>query len=127
MAYTDDPSILDEERLLRRIHPNWIVPDASDPTIKRVSSAAFDNLEMSVELASVRDARGETLMATLDGYNGFGLVFITASTARAKDQAVCRAPLPDNAAHGLVVGKKTKSVARHFRNHCVSVFLPRDP
>ena len=125
MAYTDDASIPDEERLLRRIHPDWIVPDATNPGQKRVSSAAFSHLEMSVDIASVRLARGEPLTATLAGYDSFGLVTITAGNARAKDQAVCRDPLPDNSAHGLVVGKKTRSVENYFKSHCLWVVTPR--
>lgn len=89
-----------------------------------MSTAAFDNLEMSVDLASVRLSRGEPLTATLDGYEGFGLVAITAGTARAKSQAVCRAPLASNPAHGLVVGNKSDSVKKFFKNHCDCIVLP---
>lgn len=124
MAHTDDASIPNEEELLRRVHPDWIVPDASNPGQRRVSSAAFDHLEMSVDLASIRRSRGEPLTATLDGYDGFGLVYVTAGAARAKHQAVCRDPQPSNPAHGIVVGKKTGSVKNHFKDHCVWVFTP---
>ena len=124
MAFTDDASIPNDEELLRRVPPWCIVADQNRAGQKRASSAAFDDPELSVDLASVRRARGEPLTATLAGHEGFGLVFITAGVARAKQQTVSRDPLLDNPAHGIVAGKKTGSVRNHFRDHCMPVFMP---
>jgi hypothetical protein len=50
-VFEDDPTISDDERLLRRIHPSQVNWDESgDPGI---SSAAFDKLALSVNLLTL--------------------------------------------------------------------------
>jgi hypothetical protein len=98
-----------------------MIPDAAHPGQRRLSSAAFDNVEMSVDLSSIRQALGEAPDIAVAAYPGWGLAAITAGVARAKAQAVCRDPKPDNPAHGLVVGKKTQSTRKYFRDHAVWV------
>jgi hypothetical protein len=124
LAYADDASITDEEQLLRRVPPRWIVPDANNAGRRRVSSAAFDDPEMSVDLASVREALGEPLTTCLAGHEGFSIVSLLAGVVRERNQAVCRDPLPDNPAHGLVVGRKTVSIKKHFSTHCIWIVGP---
>lgn len=124
MPHADDPSIADQELLLRRVPPQWILPDPHDPARFVVSSAAFDHLEMSIDLASVRLEHGEPLTTSLVGYPGYGLVAVTARDARDRGQMVCRDPLPENHAHGLVVGKKTSSVKNHLKRQATWIELP---
>ena len=121
----DDPTITSGERLLRRVPPLHIVPDPKFATGYRVSSAAFDDTEMSVDLAAVRVASGEPLTSCLAGHDGYGLVSITAGLARTHRQEVRRDPIPENLAHGLVVGAKTRAVKKAFYEACVWVHDPR--
>lgn len=115
--YSNDTTISGEEVLWRRIPP-WHVVFDKNLGRSRPKSSAFDNhtdgTPMSIFLASVvkqgkRDARD-----TLVNHEGFALAAVTAKLARDLDQCVCRDPLPDEPAHGLVAGKKTKRVKKTF-------------
>jgi hypothetical protein len=112
VPFVDDETIQSEERLLRRIHPNQVVPDKNGGF--RPSSAAFTDRELSVDLASKLDELDRTQQSCLDGYDGYGLVSFTAGTARANQQLVCRDPLPDNPAHGIVYGDKPTRVKKQL-------------
>lgn len=112
MAFVNDPTITNDERLLRRIpHWQWVEDGAGG---HRPSSAAFGDEDLSVDLASVLIASGQALDATLSGHQGFALAAITAKIAREQGQAVCRDPLPENPAHAIVAGKKTTAVKKQF-------------
>lgn len=104
-ARQDDPSIADEDRLFRRIHLKQVVRD-DDTGMARISSAAFRDKELSVNIESVLLTEGKTAEVCLQGYQVYKLVAITAGEARRYQQAVCRDPLPDNLSHGLVCGSK---------------------
>jgi hypothetical protein len=110
----DDASIQNAEHLLRRIPKYHIIPDARCGS--RISSAAFDDhpsgSPMSVCLESVVWSSGREPRDVLAGHGGFSLAAITAGLARECGQAVLRDPLPDEPAHALVAGKKTRSVRR---------------
>jgi hypothetical protein len=95
--------ITDDETLHRRIHPIHVKPDGN------VSSAAFNDPQMSVDRASLRSAD-----ETLHGYDGYGLAAFAAKNARDLEQEVLPAPDLLNPAHALVKGKKTKKTARAF-------------
>lgn len=125
MPWADDHTLADGELLLRRVPSKWIVNDPKSPNGYRVSSAAFEDEEMSVDIASIRDAANEPWTTCLAGHEGYGLVSVTAGLVRAKGQMVCRDPLPENAAHGVVVGRKTGSVRNAFVKECVWVHDPR--
>lgn len=47
-VFEDDPTITDEERLLRRIAPSWVLWE--EEGVLRISSAAFRDDELSVNL-----------------------------------------------------------------------------
>jgi hypothetical protein len=105
-VHEDDPTITNVERLFRRIHPKQIVKD-DDTGLARVSTSAFKDKELSMNIESVLLAGGETADACLRSYQGYKLVCFTAGHARQHQQLVCRDPLPDSPSHGLVCGSKS--------------------
>ena len=50
--------------------------------------------------------------ALVEHEEGFSLVAFTAGTARDNGQKIARDPIEDEPAHGVVVGKKTRSIKR---------------
>ena len=73
-----------------------------------ISSAAFKDEELSVNLESVmvRDRRPPE--DAIRGYPGYGLATITAAHARSLNQGVASDPQPDEPAHGVVYGQKKR-------------------
>ena len=113
MPFTDDPGIGAEELLLRRIPQVQWVYDGTQQRV-RPSSAAFADHELSVDVAGLHVAAGRTVEAPLEGHAGCALASIAAGDARQRAQIVCLDPEPNNAAHALVVGKKTSGDRKHF-------------
>ncbi len=103
--YRDDASIADEDRLFRRIHLTQIVKD-DDTGLARISSGAFRDKELSVNIESVLLSDGKVPGHCLRNYLTHKLAAITAGEARQYQQAVCRDPLPHDPSHGLVWGSK---------------------
>lgn len=93
----------DAEPLYRRVHPTFVRPDGS------LSSQAFSGEEMSVDRAHYSSVE-ESLLA----YDGYGLAELVTRAARELNQEVRAAKLLLNPAHALVVGKKSKGVARRL-------------
>lgn len=125
--FPDDPGIEDDVGLLRRV-PRWhFVPDKNRGG-RRPSSAAFcddtNGEPMSVYRTDVIAAEGERPDRVMTGHAGFGLVSVTAGTCRQKQQTVHADPLPDETAHALVCGPKTRSHRRWFASHSEWVVLP---
>lgn len=110
--YQDDASISDDERLFRRVHLTQLVKD-EDTGQTRVSSSVFRNEELSVNIESALATAGMSVKASLQNYNAHKLISVTAGAARRFDQVVCRNPLPENPAHGLIYGSKK---SRHIQN-----------
>lgn len=104
-AYQDDASIADEDRLFRRIHLTQIVKD-DDTGLARISSGAFRDTELSINLESVLLNNGQTPSYCLQNHLTHKLAAITAREARQFQQDVCRDPLPNDPSHGLVCGSK---------------------
>ena len=92
------------EILWRRIHRTHVVRNG------HVSSAAFSDPDLSVDVSRIQ----LDMSITLSG--GAGVAEFQASAAQALDQQTVADPLPDNAAHALVIGQKPKSVQRKLRN-----------
>jgi hypothetical protein len=113
-VYQDNTSIRDEERLFRRIHISFLVRD-DDADLVRVSTAAFRDEDLSVNIESVLTESGCTPEACLRNNQDHKLVSISARDARRLNQSLCRDPLPENLSHGLVYGsKKNKQIQREF-------------
>lgn len=127
-GYVDDPSVKDEAKLLRRIPPDWIVPDPKNRAGKRASSQAFDDdrdgKPMSVQLADVLIAHGIPVTQVLAGHGGYSLTAITAGLARANGQGIIRKPRENDPAHAEVFGKKSKSVRKKLADGAEWVILP---
>jgi len=103
----DDLTITNDERLFRRIHLTQIVKD-DDTGQARVSSSAFKDKELSINIESILLGGGDTVHACLRNYKVHKLVCFTAGHARQLQQIVCGDPEPpDNMSHGLVCGSKS--------------------
>lgn len=116
MEYHDDPSIADTERLFRRIHLKHIVPDG-DTGLARLSSAAFRDKDLSVDIEAVLLENGQAISSCLQGQVACKLAFITAGHARQLQQVIFRDPTPNNPSHGIVYGSKSsKKVVEGLRD-----------
>jgi hypothetical protein len=105
-VFEDDLSISGNENLFRRINPSWTLwDDSGTPTI---SSAAFRDEELSVNIESLMIRDGRPPEDAIRGYPGFGLAVITAAYARSLGQAVAADPKPEEPAHGVVYGHKRR-------------------
>ncbi|HMQ14583.1 MAG TPA: hypothetical protein PKC49_01295 [Phycisphaerae bacterium] len=114
-SYADDLTIADDAALWRLIHPTWAVVDENRGGL-RVSSAAFEN---SPDGSPTSILIAEAVFTTRRGpedvvHEGYGLASLTAGQARQCGQAVARDPLPNEPAHGLLVGPKTKSIRKRL-------------
>lgn len=115
MQIKDDPSIRDECELLRRvpIKPNLNVVWDSNQGRWRPSSASFkdhpNGTPMSIVLKDELDNAGREPSEILIGLENFAVATITASFARKNQQRVAREPIPEEPAHGIVIGEKKKA------------------
>lgn len=129
-GYSDDLTIPDEARLLRRIPPRHFVKDENSDQV-RPSSAAFDNhpngSPMSVILADILSQTSRGPEAALAGYEGFALASITAGLARECGQGIAREPFPDEPAHAVVFGEKPKRVQRKLAKGSQWIVPPPQP
>ncbi|MEK7996279.1 MAG: hypothetical protein AAB403_20965 [Planctomycetota bacterium] len=110
MSETDDGSIKNEWSLLRRIHPAQIVPDNTGEP--RVSSAAFKDVSMSVDVEEMLIANGIDWNFSLKQHPVHSLMRLLAAVPRSLQQAVVAVPIDGNPAHAEVRGDKTNAVAR---------------
>ena len=126
-SYADDPTIADDAALWRRIHPEWAVPDENRGGL-RVSSAAFansrDGSPTSILIAETVASSGRGPEDVLQAFDRYGLASLRAGQARGCGQRVARDPLPDEAAHGLIVGDKTRWAKRCLAAAAVWVISP---
>ena len=127
MCSRDDPTVSDDDALLRRVPPQMILANSSQQDIE-VSSAAFSNPSdgsgMSVIIRSELIAVGGRMEDVLTGYEGFGLVSLSAASVREQNQIVVRKPLPDNPANGEVIGEKTRGVRRAMKRSAIWLIKP---
>ena len=99
------------DEFLRRVHPTQLNPDGS------VSTAAFTDYSMSVNWAKL-----SSVDETLRGWDGYGVVSITAGLCWRLEQQIGYTPveespdIPVNRAHCEVIGKKTQRVRKEFKN-----------
>ena len=125
--FPDDPVIHNEDLMLRRIPPFHIVPDENSGG-HRPSSAAFDNdkdgAPMSVYRQTVIESSGGAIERVMKGHAGYALAAISAGDLRSRDQTVHNNPLPDEPAHAVVCGDKTKGTQRFFSRSAVWVIPP---
>lgn len=117
-VWQDNVSIPHEEKLFRRIHLTFLVPD-EDTGLARVSSGAFKDTEMSVNIASALLDTGSSVATCVAAHPNHRLVSLTAADARSLGQSICRDPLPDDLSHGIVHGQKNRRIANDLRLRAV--------
>ena len=124
--FEDDRSIPNDAILFRRIPPNWLADGEGGR--KRVSSAAYKHFELSVLIELLMRVAGRSAGDGLRGYPDHYLVSITAGLARELNQIVAKDTCPPNdPAHGLVIGKKTDSIANRLARQSAWVIPPEPP
>lgn len=126
-TYVDDPGILDDAQLWRRVCPAWIILDENHGGV-RVSSQAFhdssDGTPMSVLISDLVRQTGRDENDVIASFPGYCLASFTAGVARANRQGVAHTPTRDEPAHGSVFGPKTKSIERALARSCEWVIAP---
>lgn len=108
----DDATILDSDRLFRRVRANQLVP-LPDGSF-RPASSVFKDTELSVNIESLMIEQGRPPEDALTGYEGASLTAITASAVRQRGSQfpIVKDTGPGHdPAHGLVLGKKPDSFA----------------
>jgi hypothetical protein len=123
----DNSPVPDDTALYRRINPDapHLVWD-KNLNCWRISTGAFRDPDLSVGIGDRLEAlhrRPETL---LDGYSGQYLVFFPARAATDESLPVVRDPTPGEPAHGVVRGKKPKTVMKALARASVWVVKPED-
>lgn len=119
---TDDGSIAQDAGLLRRIHPTQVVQDENIGG-PRPSSAAFRDLELSVDAEPALEAAGLDWHFSLKDHPSYSLVRFRASVPRERGLSVVPDPQPENSAHSLVIGKKPQSTVNYIRDRAEWVYL----
>jgi uncharacterized membrane protein len=99
----DRSKVARDEHLWRRIHPSHFVEAQN-----RVSTAAFKDPNMSVDIARLQVDKRITLQG------GVGLASFTAAVAYDNGQTVVADPQEDNHAHAVVIGRKSRKVLKAF-------------
>lgn len=108
------------DKLLRWLHPGQFNWEENRPT-----SAAFKDDEMSIDILCLTTIEESYHRAKKIGKNA--VVSISASLIMEKELLICHSPVEGNYAHGLVLGKKTKSIAKFLANNCeVEIYPPND-
>ena len=112
----DDPSILDDDNIWRRIHPKQIIID--NDGVRRPSSSAFEDSSNGTPMSAIWEKLHRELglneFDALKERGTFSLVSFKAKLARQLGQGIQRDPIDDAPAHVLVFGPKTQSVRRQL-------------
>lgn len=125
-VFEDDRNIPNAERLFRRIPRTWVQWDESGSV--GISSAAFKDEELSINLESVMVRDGRQPVDAIRDRPDCGLAAITAGHARSLNQAVCPDPQPEEPAHGVVYGqKKHRGIGGKLRDGAAWVINPPPP
>jgi hypothetical protein len=107
-----------DDRLLR-----WLHPGQFDPKENRVTSAAFKDPQMSVDILSMTTVDESYQRAEKQGKNA--VVSFSYQQVKDLELEVKHDPIDGNNAHALVLGNKTKSIARKLAKACnVEVYPP---
>lgn len=108
--------ISESDQLYRRIHP-------SDMTEDRASSKAFNDSTGQVSVDLVRLTTPEASVARARG-PGYGLAMINASVLMEMGLQVIHDPTPDNPAHSLIVGVRTRAQRKLLAKAATMVIFP---
>lgn len=115
MEVAADPSIPDDLKLYRRINPAVHMVRDDNMECERISSGAFKPNEMSVFLDDTLRTSGREPQDVVTPSEPHLVTFTAGSVKGVSSTLVTvRTPLPDECAHGDVVGKKTKPIKREL-------------
>jgi hypothetical protein len=126
VEYSDDPTIPDEADLWRRIPPWHFVTGQMTGEV-RPTSAAFDDDRDGSPMSVVLAAGCAGPESVLAGHPGYALAAIKAGLVRECQQGITRDPLPEEPAHALVFGLKTKSMRRRLAVSSIWIVPPVAP
>lgn len=114
--FTPEQIVDENESLWRRIHYSWI--KLCDDGTYCPSSAAFrGKKDISVDIASKTTPEKSIR-------NSAALVAFLAAIPKKLGHEVIEAPVPDNPAHALIIGKITRAEARKIVNASEWVIKP---
>ena len=113
--FTPEQIVDENESLWRRIHYSWI--KRFDDGNYYPSSAAFKGKDISVDIASKT-----TLKKSIR--NSAALVAFLAAIPKKLGHEVIEAPVPDNPAHALIMGKIKRAEAHTIFNASEWVLKP---
>jgi hypothetical protein len=100
-------------------------PGQFDWNENRATSAAFKDPQMSVDILSMTTVDESYQRAEKQGKNA--VVSFSYQQVKDLELEVKRDPIDGNEAHALVIGNKTKSIARKLANACrVEVYPPEN-
>lgn len=125
----DDPSIPNESHILRRISPKMVVEDKNAGVLRPSSQAYNDSSTspMSVNLSCVMD---ESRRPYEDSLNNYPTAFLAKIEVRVVREVcglgVIKDPLPEEPAHGLVTGTKTRSVRKKLSSNSIWIIDPNN-
>ncbi len=129
----DDPSIEDDDGLLRRV-PNWPNMVKLDQNLNkyRPSSVCFSDkvtrdLEVSITLQRPLHENGGSDSDTIKNYPEFGLAHLPAGLVRNSlnhKQIVVAVPTEDDSYHGLIVGTKDSKTKRAMAKSATLLIEP---
>jgi len=124
----DDPTVDDAVSLYRLLNPTLDIAWDDDEGRWIVKSSAFQNStgtdQMSVVLGDQLDQDGRSPADARRTKPDWYVVSLIAGDMRQEDQGVLRDPVPEEPAHGNVVGEKGKSRRRRFKDLAVWVVEP---
>src|SRR5262245_61561436 len=110
--YVDDPTISDDDLVLRRIPKTQRVDDPKTPTGSRPTTGAFDDSVDGSPLSMSLASECVNPRALIEGMADAGVVAVSVRQLRALGQGVVRDPTEADPAHVLVFGHKPRSFGK---------------
>jgi len=108
-----EEQISDGDELRRHLHPAWLLDDG------QISSAAFKDTEMSVDLCRLR-----SLQESCRARPTWGMAELSVSAVRGLNLDVVYKPVEDNPSHCEVPGKKTHAISKKLRDAARITYKP---
>jgi len=123
--YVDDPTVADDDSVLRRVPTGQYVEDPKTRTGLRPSSGAFDNSSDGSPLSASLASQCQYPNVLIRGYQGAGLVSVSVRLLRQLGQGIVRDPTEADPAHVLVFGSKPRSFGSKVAKAAEWVVNPR--
>lgn len=120
--YTDDESLSGETRLWRRMAPEWYKREVDSFSSQGFQDSSRDGTAMSANIAELT-----TIVAMVRDYPNHYVAEFTVEAVRELGFGVQKRPLPDDASHVEVFGKKTSSKRKALAKLSRKVYDPTNP